>query len=303
MIGKALQLFFFWRRNNLPSILFKSFVWSVIAWLAVGMFTNVRLALVAGAAIALMSAIKYALQRRQETQRLLAMVDGDKQKYKALRAKLDAPGMGGTLMRELLNAEMHDCDECDDDEQDISDEQRQININDAQRRISAIRSVCTAEGLLSEAQCDDAQTELMECYGDGEETLELDTLIEAFLPDNVLGICMEDYINEDDHASLVDMFAEATNGRWVIEDSSSRYDESAERWVVSFTEAGKSKSWRFSQRGDWLSSQFLDQLINYTQARSGYQITILDSEDYVSMVCLPPAVHAAVVEGALDQAA
>ncbi|MFK7855279.1 MAG: hypothetical protein AB8B79_14245 [Granulosicoccus sp.] len=306
MIAKALQVFFFWRRNNLPSIVFKSAVWSLIAWLAVGMFTNLKLALIAGACIGVMSAIKYGLQKRKETAKLLAMVGGDPEKYRALRAKLDMPGMGGTLMREMLNAELSDDEDDYDDEEleELSDEQRQQNIENTKLQISRLKSICLDEKLASLDHCDEAELELMESYGDGEETVEMEQLIEAFLPDNSLGFCAEDYINEGDHASLVESFSDATNGRWVIEDCTSHFDESAQRWVVSFTENGKSKSWKFAQQGDWLNEKFLDQLIKYTEVKSGYSITVLDSEDFVSLVCLPPSIHAALIDDdQLDQAA
>lgn len=306
MIARAIQVVFFWRRNNLPSIVFKSVVWGSIAWLAVGMFTNLRLALIAGAVISLMCAIKYGMQKRKEAAKLLAMVDGDQEKYKALRAKLDMPGMGGALMREMLNAELSDDDD-DYEEQEheaLSDELRQQNIENTKLQISRLKTLCLDEKLASIDQCDEAERELMESYGDGEETLELEQLIEAFLPENSLGFCAEDYINEGDHASLVESFAEATNGRWVIEDCTSHFDESSERWVVSFSENGKSKSWKFAQQGDWLNNKFLDQLIKYTEIKSGYSISVLDSEDFVSLVCLPPSIHAAFInDDQLDQVA
>lgn len=287
----------------MPSIFFKSAVWGGIAWLAVGMFTNVKLALIAGGVIALMSATKYGLQSRKQTAKLLAMVDGDQEKYKALKAKLDVPGMGGTLMREMLSAELDDNDFDDEEVHEISDQERQQNIDDTQQKIATFRSICLNENLASETHCEEAQQELMESYGDGEEALEVEQLVEAFLPDNSIGICTEDYINDDDHASLVETFSKATNGRWVIENCTSSYDETAERWVVSFDEGGKSKAWKFAQHGDWLNSKFLDQVIKYTESKSGYSITILESEDFVNLVCLPPSIHAAFMDDQMDQVA
>lgn len=291
MISKALHLVFFWRRNHLPSITFKSAFWGFVTWLAVGMFTNVRLALIAAAVIAIMSAVKYGLRKRQQTQKLMAMCEGDPQKFAALQEKLNTPGMGGALIREMLNAEISDDDEDDlehEDEVDtLSDEERQSNINANAHLVRKMATLTREASLISDVHCDEVEQELLEEHDTGEERIDLEELVSAFLPDNAISISQEDYINEDDHAALVEEFSAATNNRWQIEGCSSSFDAETEKWVVSFKENNKEKTWRFTQDSDWLNDNFLTQLINYTQQKSGYTVSVLNTEDFVSLVCLP----------------
>lgn len=305
MFSSAIKLFFFWRRNNFQSIVFKSVFWGGVAWLATGIFTNLMSALVAGGVIAAMSAVKYTLQNRKEYARLVGLVDGDMDKLAALQKKLSEKGFAGGLMTEMLRAELHDDDD-DEDEDDvceISEAERQENLQSTTAAIENLTELCLTGGYATAETCATAKNTLLEEYGDGEESLELEVLLEEFLPDNVLSFSTEDYVDEDDHASLVGMFSEATNGKWTVKDCHSHYDEEASRWAVSFSEQGKVKSWRFQQKNDWLSEKFLQQLINYTQARSGYIVTVLDSEEFVSAVCLPPELHTALIGKEAQQAA
>ena len=290
MISKALQLMFFWRRNNVPSIAFKSALWGLIAWFAVGMFTNVRLALIAAAVIAGMSAIKYGLQSRKQTRKLMQMCGGDPQKLAALQEKLNTPGMAGNLMREMLNAEMDD-DEEYDDEEPIDDEQRQTNININTQLIQKMATLTRQAALSTEDDTVEAESTLLEEYSSGDAQLDISELISTFAPDNFISVYTEDFINEDDHAALVEEFSNATNERWTIEDCTSFFDEEADGWVVSFKDNGKEKLWRFSQEGDQLNENFFHQLINYTQSRSGYTITILSNDETIDMVCLPEGLY------------
>lgn len=305
MISKALQLVFFWRRNHLPSIAFKCAFWGLIAWLAVGMFTNVRLALIAAAVIAGMCAIKYGLKNRKQHQKLLQMCDGDPVKLAALKTKLNTPGMAGTLMREMLNAEIDDDDDewDDEDAEPLSEQELQANIKASEMLIKKMSVLVTENALATPEHCKEAESELLSAYSSGEARIDIDELVSEFLPDNAMNICLEDFINEDDHASLVEEFAAATNGRWEIENCTSSYDEDAERWVVTFSESGSNKTWRFAQQGDWLSEKFLQQVISYTESKSGYTITVLDTEDFVSLVCLPAGMVDALNGSAIVQAA
>ncbi len=302
MVAKALQLMFFWRRNNVPSIAFKSAFWGLVAWFAVGMFTNVRLALIAAAVIAGMSAIKYALHARKQTRKLMQMCDGDLEKLAALQAKLNTPGMAGNLMREMLNAEMDDDDEHEDDAP-LSEEQRKVNIDTSTLLIQKMITLTRQAELSTDAECQEIERTLLEEYASGDYPLELADVIAACLPDNTLSVYTEDYINEDDHAALVEEFSAATNGCWVIEDCTSSYDEEADDWVVSFKDEGKVKTWRFKQQRDELNENFFHQVINYTQSRSGYTVTILDNDEAISLVCLPQGMYDALNEGMAAQAA
>ena len=301
MFSSAIKLFFFWRRNNFQSIVFKSAFWGGVAWLATGIFTNLMSALIAGGVIAAMSVVKYTLQNRKEYARLVDLVDGDMDKLAALQKQLSDKGVAGGLMTEMLRAELHDDEE--DDVCEISEAERTENLESTKAAIENLAELCLTGGYAPAENCATAKATLLEEYGDGEESLELEVLLEEFLPDNVLSFSTEDYVDEDDHASLVEMFAEATNGKWAVKDCHSHYDEEASRWAVSFSEQGKVKSWRFQQQNDCLSEKFLQQLINYTQARSGYIVTVLDSEEFVSAVCLPPELHTALIDQEAQKAA
>ncbi len=88
MLSKLINLFFLWRRNNLPSIVFKSFFWGGIAWFGVGIFTDLKTALIGGGAAALLAAVRYTMQNRKEHALLLAKVGGDKEKLEQVRGIL-----------------------------------------------------------------------------------------------------------------------------------------------------------------------------------------------------------------------
>jgi len=151
--------------------------------------------------------------------------------------------------------------------------------------------LCAESGLVTAEHCAKVSQELNDEYADGDDVPSQEYLLSEFLPENTLEICAEDFCNDDDHASVVDMFAEATNGNWKIEDCTSSYDEETERWTVKYKEAGKMKGWRFQQSGDWLSNKFLNQVIQQVQAQTGYVVTVLDAEDFISVVCLPRELH------------
>ena len=160
MISKVLQLLFFWRRNHLPSIAFKCVVWGLFAWLAVGMFTNVRLALIAAAVIAGMSAVKYGLKNRKQTQKLMQMCGGDPAKLAVLQAKLNTPGMAGTLMREMLNAELDDDGEWegDDESEPLSEEELQANIDASVHLIKSMSRLSREAELASAEHCSETES-------------------------------------------------------------------------------------------------------------------------------------------------
>ena len=300
MISKALQLMFFWRRNHWPSIAFKSAFWGVVTWFAVGMFTNVRLALIAAAVIAGMSAVKYSLQMRKQALKIMAMCEGDPQKYAALQARLNAPGMAGTLMREMLNAEM---DDDDGYTEPLDEEQRAVNITANTKLIHKMATLTRQAGLATDIECSEVVETLLDDHDAGDERLDVAEVIAALLPDNAINVFTEDFINDDDHAALVEEFAAATNERWSVEDCTSSHDDETGEWLVSFKDNGEDKTWRFSQQGDQLSETFLQQLINYTQSRSAYTVTVLDNEETIDLVCLPLGMYDALTENVEEQAA
>jgi hypothetical protein len=112
--------------------------------------------------------------------------------------------------------------------------------------------------------------------------------------DRVVGFSFEDYCNDEDHASLVDEVAQATQGAWQPENVTSSFDEDSDRWVVTFAEGGTPVTWRFSQSGDNLSTTLIDKLNAHAQERSGHTLVEIDTEDYFEGVMLPTDLASAV---------
>ncbi len=304
MILKLLSIVLFWRRNNLPSILFKSLFWGVLAWFAVGIFTSFQTAVIGGAAASLLAACKYSMKYLSRRKRMLAKVDGDKEKYKALKNATNKGGLGGALLGEMLNSELEMDDDDEYIEEELTDEERAANKAATENACQELTSALMAGKHASEAQCKEATESIMEDYGDGEGRPEAIELLHSYLPDSVLSFDTEDYCNDDDHASLVEMFAESTNGKWKIEDAASSFDEESQKWLVTFTENGEKKTWRFTQHADHLNGKFVEQLRQYTQSRSGYIVEYRDGEDeYVEMTSLPADIHALLFAESTELAA
>ncbi|NND92159.1 MAG: hypothetical protein HKN42_14965 [Granulosicoccus sp.] len=291
VILKAINLFLFWRRNDAKSIIFKSLFWGAFAWLAVGIFTNVTSALIAGGIIAAMAAVKYALINRRENAKLLAKLGGDPEKLAAFKMQMKGKGMAGALMTEMLRAELDDDFDDDDEVSEIDDETRAANQQALTEIIDQMTELCITGGYADQQACEEAANTLRKDYEDGDEQPTSETVIEVFLENNHIGFDPEDFINEGDHADLVETFSAATNGKWLIENCRSTHDDVSDKWVVQFTEKGQEKTWRFAQSRDLLNDKFLQQLIAYTESRSGHIVTILDTDEYVSAVCLPREIH------------
>ena len=294
MILKLFNLFLFWRRNNLPSIIFKSLVWGGLAWLFVGIFTSFKTAVIGGLAASLLAGCKYSLKYFKRRKQLLAKVGGDKEKLKRLEKVTNKGGLGGALFSEMLNEELGMEDDDDDDsyDEEISEEQRAANIAATEKLCTELSDALVKGNHVSLQQCEEATTEITEGYESGEDMPTPIDLLHAFLPQSVLTFMVEDYCNDDDHAALVDMFAESTLGKWDVGNTSSRYDEDADKWLIDLYDNGEKKTWRFSQSADHLNQKFLDQLIQHTQSRSGHIIECLDAEDeFVEMTSLPADIH------------
>ena len=122
MLLKLIGVVLFWRRNNAPSIVFKSLTWGALAWLAVGIFTSFNTAVIGGIAAAGLAAVKYTLKNLKRRKKLLEKVGGDKEKLKQLQAATNKKGFAGALINEMLHAEIDDDD--DEDYTPISDEEK-----------------------------------------------------------------------------------------------------------------------------------------------------------------------------------
>ena len=304
MILKLVSLVLFWRRNNIPSIVFKSAFWGVLAWLAVGIFSSFETAVVAGLAASLLASCKYALKYLKRRKAMLNRVGGDKEKYQQLKQATNKGGLGGALLGEMLNAEIEIEDDEDYEEVEVSDEQRASNKASTEKLCADLTRALLAGKYATVAQCQEANQSIEESYGSGDEVPDTNELIQEFLPQCHLAFDTEDYCNENDHASLMDMFAESTLGKWDPGETSSSFDEESEKWLLNFYEDGARKTWRFTQHADHLNAKFVDQLINYTQGRSGNIIHCTDNEDdYVELTSLPAEIHAQFYPDTVQQAA
>lgn len=295
MLIKLLNIVLFWRRNHLPSIVFKTLTWAFLAWLAVGIFTSFRTALIAGCAAGIVAALRYTLRNRKEHARLLVAADGDPQKLAGIKKMMNEKGIAGSFMTELIRDGLHD-DDPEDEPVEIDEETRAANIAQLKEKTSRLSELCVQGGYLSAEDSKEAAEALLEEYADGEYACSTESYIEAFLPDNIVSFIDEDFCNDDDHAGLVEEFAQATNGNWKIDQCHSHHDEDSDKWLVSFTENGSQKTWRFSQAGDRLNLKFVEQLVAYVQRQSGYTITQLDQEDFPLYACLPQNIHALLLD-------
>jgi len=291
MIMRLLKVVLFWRRNNIPSIIFKSSVWATLAWLVVGIFSSFQTALIGGAAAFLLAGFRYTVKYFKRKKMLLKKIGGDKEKLKKLQAATNAKGFGGALMNEMLMSEL-DIDDDDDEESDpLTEEQLAENKAKTTAQCEALTALLVKSEYATEAHCKAATGEIMEYYGSGEYLPEPHELLEEFLPQCVLCISGEDYCDDGDHASIMDELAESTLGKWNPGKAESIYDEETDKWLLHFHEGDAKKTWRFKQNSDYLNGKFLDQLIQYTQAKSGNVIHVYDNDEEIQLTSLPPEIH------------
>ena len=302
MLLKLIGVVLFWRRNNAPSIVFKSLTWGALAWLAVGIFTSFNTAVIGGIAAAGLAAVKYTLKNLKRRKKLLEKVGGDKEKLKQLQAATNKKGFAGALINEMLHAEIDDDD--DEDYTPISDEEKEILQAKLKTRCDELSAALVAGKHFSKEHCDEVTREALEDYSDYDYEPSSADILRIFMPDNVLGFYTEDFCNEDDHAYLVSMFADSTGGKWDAGETSSTYDEENEKWLVNFYDNGEKKTWRFTQRGDELNAKFLDQLIHYTERKSGNVLEVLeDCDEQVEISSLPADIHQLMFERSEQKAA
>jgi len=299
----AIQLILFWRQNHFPSIACKSVFWATLAWTAISLMTDNQLALVGSLIIGGMSAVKYGLSRHVQTEKLRELCNGDVEKLSWLQEKLNSSGLAGMFMREML---ITDVDSTQNDTMDLAaplENELQANINASNKLIEKMARLTRAAGLGSYEHCIEIEADLLSAYSSGEYRIGVDELVSEFLPDNVMCICTGDYNDEGDHASLIEEFSGATNGIWTVTDCSSGYDQKTHVWTVRFTENGECKQWQIAQKSNELSKAFLQQVIRYTENRSGYTVTILDDTSLLSLVCLPDGMYDELVGTAVEMAA
>ena len=292
MLMKLLNVALFWRRNNLPSIVFKSATWFALAWLFVGIFTSFQTAVIAGVAAGGLAAVKYTLQNLKRRKRLLAKVGGDKAKLKQLQAATNQKGLGGALMGELLNAELDDDDDDYEEPEPLTTEQKEQAMAALTLRCKQLTTALVAGEHATAKHCTEATSTIIEAYAEERDAPEVVDLLREFLPHAVIDFCTEDCCNDDDHAEIVTQFSESTNGKWDAGETSSTYDEESGKWLVHFFDKGQRKTWRFKQHADHLNSKFIDQLIQYTQSQSGHVIHVVEAiDDSVELTCLPSDIH------------
>ena len=304
MIVKLVHLFIFWRRNNLPSIVFKSLFWGVLAWLAVGIFSSFQTALIGGLAASILAACKYSIKYFKRRKQLLKKVGGDKEKLRKLQLVSNKGGLGGALMNEMLNAELDmDHDDFIEEEQELTEEQRAQNKAATAKQCKELSKAIIEGNYASEEHCQTAFDQIMEDFEDGRDIASTDDLLNAYLPQCLISFCNEDYCNDNDHASLLDMFAESTLGKWDPGETTSSYDEESGKWLLHFYEGGDKKTWRFKQSSDYLNEKFVNQLVQHTRNRSGHIIEFMDDSDFVELISLPPSIHNLLYDQTQSQAA
>lgn len=301
MIFKLIGLFLFWRKNDLLSIVMKCASWAVLTCLLAGIFTGAKTALIAGVAAALVAAGHYALKVRKTNAGLLQMVNGDKEKFAALKDRSKRNGFAGVLVNEMLLAEADEHYPDEDEFEEISDEEKQANLAATQKLVSSVSNLCVASGYAQSRSCKQAEASLLDQFEDGYSVPDVQDIVCAFLPDNYLQIYCRDYTENSQHADLMRSFSQATNGRWDPGQCSSMYDEEADQWNLIYQENGKNKTWKFRQTDGWLSEKFLTALVAYTEKRSGYIVTILGTDEMVDAVCLPAELHYAIIGDARDR--
>jgi len=105
VILKAIHLYLFWRRNHLPSIVFKCLVWAALAWLVVSAFSTATNALICAAAAVIAATIHYTRQARNERKQLLAKLGDDPEKLAQMESMLNGKGDVSNAMfgRRLLH--------------------------------------------------------------------------------------------------------------------------------------------------------------------------------------------------------
>ena len=299
MIKSLFNLFFLWRSNNPKSIAFKTFFWAALAWFFVGIFTDTKTALIAGGSAAIVAFMRYFMQYRREHARMLELAGGNKEGLKALKKKVGG-GMAGGLVMEMLRADM----EAEDFEEDeLSDEEKEKNRGISKSRIDAISSALIASPHINFDENSEYIEEVLEEFSCGDDVAEPLAILTSLLPESELSFDLEDFSDEGDHASLLELFSEATNKNWSPANCTSSFDEENKKWVVTFSENGKTKVWRFNQRGDYLSEKFLCQLINKTEESSEHKIIPIDTDEFYSAICLPKELHKQLVEEDLLESA
>jgi len=294
MLGKALYLFFFWRRNDWRSIVFKTIVWWLIAWLIASLFSSSNQSFYIATAFACFAGLRYSLLNHFETQRLLALVKGDQQQLKYLKSRLHHSGIAGALMSEMLRTEMEQNNDLLDSAE-VGAELQAANLIETRRVLNHVTDTCLAGGFITHKRYNQSRAQLLDEYGDGQLALSIDVALEECLPERVLSFAADEHNEDDDHAALVRAFAAATGGMWVIKNCTSYFDVTTNRWTVALEEANNvTKTWRFEQHSDLLSETFLEQLVRYTELRTNHAVTVLDSEDVITVVCLPLTLHHAL---------
>jgi hypothetical protein len=293
MIKNLFKLFILWRRNDWSSITFKVIFWGCLSFFLTGMFAGTQIGLIGGGVLASAALIKYTIQYFKEQAMLLKAVDGDKAKLNALKAKL-GKGAGFAMVMEMLREESSYDDEDESDVEMIDaatiEKNQQLSLDRLNSLVLALESEMT--DALQEGS--ELIAELKQHITESEHSLDTTELLSIMFSSHEISFCCEDFCNDDDHAYVLEQFAESTQGIWEPTEVSSSYDEETEKWVVKFTENGKRKAWRFHQSRDWISEKFLNQLIKYTELQSGHKIVMLDEQDAFSALCLPAGVSEAI---------
>ncbi len=290
MIHLIFKTVLFWRFNNFSSIVFKAAVLGCGAGLFTSIWAETTIALAAGAIIATIAFIIYGRKFILEQQKILKHLNGDKEKLKRLKAKIGG-GIKGAIAMEQIRQEIEiDDDDFDEEDHDLSQmSKKELKLQFPQLTKTVDSSINTLEQEYG-ITIHDKESRIKEVYDEFanyEEANELE-VISTLLPESKIHFYYDGWINDEDHAGLVEIFSEATNGSFNISQCNSFYSEEEDKWVVEFMLDGEKHSWKFEQfSGGYISDRFLDKLSSLVESYTGYKIHKIDDEDAYYAVCLP----------------
>lgn len=254
---KRVDISLIWRNYNAPSILFKSILSGLLAGLTVSIVSTLHLALIVGATAAGLAVVKYTIRA-----------------YTFNKNQQETVGLNNTNLKHL---------------QLLSEHRKTFGLKE---RCEVLSAALIASNQASQEACNEITENILNSTEFQDVIPDDFSLIQMYLPENAIDICIEDFCDEDDHAMLVELFVNSTNGKWVANNLTSTYDDDNDRWLVNFEERGAKKTWRFSQHAYNLNMMFLDLLVQYTQDKSGNIVRVIDSIDNsVQVVSLPAEVY------------
>ncbi len=137
---------------------------------------------------------------------------------------------------------------------------------------------------------------LDEMAAEGEWTLGAREILSTLLAERLVDFCVEEFVEHGMHASVVEAFAEASQGAWRPGPCTSTMDpETGEKCSVEFEDGSETVQWRFSQSSDTINPNFLDRLIKHVETHSPVEVLCLDGDFQFEALVLPREFHERLV--------